>query len=161
MVMPGKYTRVLAALCLVLVSALMAGRGAAAREFRIFDEVWLEQVQECRFIEVRFNIPMRYIKHFPYERGEDLRIQLEPLAVSPAEKEALFRREYPGSLPAEVGEIADVVYEGDIEGGPFLSLYFHDPLSFKVGQGQDFRSLFISIAGVEDVPCDPLSAPPP
>jgi len=146
-------------LCLAVSAVLYCPGKAASREFRIFDEVWLVERQECKFIEVRFNIPMRYIKHFPFEGGDDLRIQLEPLAISPAEKEALFRREYPGSIPAEVGAIADVVFEGDIDGGPFLSLYFHEPRSFKVGQGQDFRSLVISIAAPADSPCDPMAAP--
>ncbi len=143
-------------LAIVLLSIIHGPGDAASREFRIFDEVWLVEQQECRFIEVRFNIPMRYIKHFPYEGGVDLRIQLEPLAINPTEEEAQFRREYPGSISSDVGEIADVVFEGDIDGGPFLSLYFHKTVSYKVGQGTDFRSLVISVAAKEDSPCDPM-----
>jgi hypothetical protein len=144
-------------LCLAVFSVLFMAGGAGAREFRIFDEVWLVQEQECKFIEVRFNVPMRYIKHFPFEEGEDLRIQLEPLIINPSEESARFRREYPGSVSSELGAIADVVFEGDVDGGPFLSLYFHDPVSFKVGQGADFRSLVISVARPEDSPCDPMA----
>ncbi len=142
---------------LAVLCGLLLARGAWAREFRIFDEVWLVEDQECKFIEVRFNMPMRYIKHFPFERGEDLRIQLEPLVINPTEESAQFRREYPGSVSSELGAIADIVFEGDIDGGPFLSLYFHNPKSFKVGQGSDFRSLVISVAKPEDSPCDPLA----
>jgi len=147
--------RIVTGLTLALLIILQVSGTASARQFQILDEVTLEQHQECRFIEVGFNIPMRYIKHFPFESGKDLRIKLGPLAINPNEESSQFRREYPGSLSSEVADIAEVIFEGDVVGGPFLALYFHKPLSFRVWQGSDFRSLVISISEKDNRPCDP------
>jgi len=143
-------------LSLALFTVLQLSGSAYARRFQILDEVTLEQHQECRFIVVKFNIPMRYIKHFPFESGTDLRIQLHALAINPTDRSAQFQREYPGSVSSDLSAIADVIFEGDVEGGPFLALYFHKPVSFRVWQGADFRSLVIAIADKENTPCDPL-----
>jgi len=142
-------------LTLALLIIFQVSGTASARQFQILDEVDFVQHEECRFLEVGFNIPMRYIKHFPFEDGKDLRIKLGPLAINPNEESSQFRREYPGSVSSAVAEIGDVIFEGDVAGGPFLALYFHEPLSFRVWQGADFRSLVISIADRENRPCDP------
>jgi len=147
--------KIILVLSLALFTILQVPGSAFARRFQILDEVSLEEHQECRFIEVKFNIPMRYIKHFPFESGTDLRIQLHPLAINPSDESAQFRREYPGTVSSDVADIADVIFEGDVEGGPFLTLYFHNPVSFRVWQGADFRSLVIAISDKENTPCDP------
>jgi len=148
--------KIILVLTVALLMVLQWTGGASARQFQILDEVWLVEHEECRFIEVKFNIPMRYIKHFPFERGSDLRIKLDPLVINRSDESAQFRREYPGSVSAEVADIADVIFEGDIEGGPFLALYFHEGVAFRVWQGADFRSLIIAISEQENTPCDPV-----
>ncbi|MFQ5354139.1 MAG: hypothetical protein ACE5DR_04265 [Thermodesulfobacteriota bacterium] len=143
-------------ICLALSPMLQAPSKALARPFQILDDVILvDEDDGCRFIEVGFNVPMRYIKHFPYEKGKDLRIQLEPLNIIRSDPSAQFRREYPGSLSNELSQLADVVFEGDVEGGPFLAVFFHDSHGFKVGQGGDFRSLIIGVSAGGETPCEP------
>jgi len=143
-------------ICLAVSLALQAPSKAYARRFQILDEVQLIEEDECRFIDVSFNIPMRYIKHFPYEKGEDLRIKLNTLRINPRDSSAQFQREYPGSVSNDLSQLADVVFEGDVEGGPFLAIFFHNALRFKVSQGSDFRSLVISISEDGKDPCDPI-----
>jgi len=46
-----------------------------------------------------------------------------------------------GRLP-----LYEVVYEGDMEGGPFLTLEFHRTVRFAVRQGSDFRSVLIAVS---------------
>ncbi|MFQ5480512.1 MAG: hypothetical protein ACE5DW_04475 [Thermodesulfobacteriota bacterium] len=140
---------------LTILSMLGAPSGAFARRFQILDEVELIEDNGCRFIEVGFNIPMRYIKHFPYQSGEDLRIKLETLNIHPTDRSAQFQREYPGSLSNELSELADVVFEGEVEGGPFLAIFFHNTQNFKVAQGNNFRSLVIALSEEGEPPCEP------
>jgi len=148
--------KIILVLSLALFAVFQFSGSAFARRFQILDEISLLEHEECRFIEVRFNIPMRYIKHFPFESGADLRIKLDPLAINPSDESAQFTREYPGSVTAAVADIADIIFEGDVAGGPFLALYFHNAMSFRVWQGADFRSLVIAISAPENTPCDPL-----
>jgi hypothetical protein len=148
--------KIVLVLSLTLFAVFQFSGSAFARRFQILDEISLLEHEECRFIEVRFNIPMRYIKHFPFEKGDDLRIKLGPLVINPTDESAQFTREYPGSVSADVADIADIIFEGDVAGGPFLAIYFHNTMSFRVWQGADFRSLVIAISAPENTPCDPL-----
>lgn len=115
----------------------------------IIDEVTVSERPDCSVVKVSFNFPVRYVKHFPYSTGDDLRIQLEPITRNVADREALFARETVLPPPNEIVGLSEVVYEGDIEGGPFLTLFFTRPVNFKVEQGTDFRSVVVTVAGPE------------
>jgi len=43
--------------------------GVEAQRMRILDQVDIEENEGCAAVHVGFNIPMRYIKNFPYEKG--------------------------------------------------------------------------------------------
>ena len=70
---------------------------------------------------------------------------MEAIALNPADKEALFKREFLSPPPNKVATLTDVIYEGNVDGGPFLSLYFDSTVFFRVEQGADFRSLRITV----------------
>jgi hypothetical protein len=97
------------------------------------------------FVEVQFSFPLRYLSHFPEHRGEELRIRLQPVRVPPSEAGAALRRE--GLVPryADVVALDEVVYEGDIEGGPYLTLRFNNTASYEVIPGPDYRSVRIMV----------------
>lgn len=122
---------------------------AAASQILTPDDVTITETGRCAVIRVTFSFPVRYVKHFPYTSGDDLRIQLEPLAASPADREALFTRKSVRPPRSEIASLADVVYEGNVPGGPFLTLFFARPRMFRVEQGRDFRSLIVVVSGEE------------
>jgi hypothetical protein len=106
-------------------------------------------------IQVGFTFPVRYVKHFPYESGDELRVQVEPIAISRSDKDALFKRESIKPPRNGIPDLLEVIYEGDVVEGPFVTLVFRRPVAFKVEQGADFRSLTITVRVPE------RSAPPP
>lgn len=115
----------------------------------IVDTVEITEAPDCSEVRVSFNFPIRYVKHFPFSKGDDLRIQFEPITTSSAEQEALFTRETVLAPPNDIVGLTEVVYEGDIDGGPFLTLFFRRPVRFAVEQGADFRSVVIAVSGPE------------
>lgn len=119
------------------------------------NDVTIAEYDGCAVIQVMFNFPLRYVKHFPYESGDDLRIQFDPIpiAVPPGETSALFTRESVRPPSNDIASLLEVIYEGNVEGGPFLTLYFRHPVVFKVEQGADFRSLNIVVLGSEGAKC--------
>lgn len=122
---------------------------------KILSGVEVDEDTSCAIIKVEFNFPVRYVRHYPYEFGDELRIQLEPIVISPLDREGLSRRES-FRPPNDFAKLIDVIYEGDIIGGPFLTLLFRYPVDFKVQQGTDFRSLIVAVPGPEAVePCLP------
>ena len=60
------------------------------------------------------------------------------------------------SPPNDFAKLIEVIYEGDIIGGPYLTLLFRSPVDFMVQQGADFRSLIVAVPGPEaDESCLP------
>ena len=110
---------------------------------RVLDNVTIEDEEEVVIIQVGFSFPVRYVSHFPPDSGDELRIQLTPIAVSVSDFDALFKREAIRPRPHEKLELIEVIYEGDIEGGPYLTLLFEEKTSYRVKQGKDYRSLVI------------------
>ncbi len=135
---------------------LLASPGLQARQL-ILNSVKITEEGECAVIRVEFGFPVRYISHFPYESGEDLRIQVKPIEVPRGDKEAVFTRESYGPPPNDIASLSDVVYEGNVVGGPFLTLFFRRPVMFKVDKTIDHRSLIIGVHGPKvSKPCPPI-----
>lgn len=132
-----------------LVLGLVLAAGALMAGHRIIDDIEIEETPACAEVKIVFSFPVRYVKHFPYDSGTDLRIQLEPIRISELDKESLYTRETLQPPPNDIAQLEEVVFEGDIEGGPFLTLYFRMPVEYKVGQGADFRSLNVTVKGPE------------
>jgi hypothetical protein len=103
---------------------------------------------------------VRYDRHFPYDSGQELRIKITPFDVSRDNAEALFKRETLVPFDHEYLPLNEVVYEGDIEGGPYLTLFFSRCVDFWVEQGRDSRSIVVYVdEAVPETP-EPLTTGP-
>jgi hypothetical protein len=140
---------------IVFVSTISTAQPARDR---ILDDVHIEEKGGCVTIHIGFTFPVRYVRHFPFEKGDELQIQIEPIALGPLEQEAIFDRESLTPPHHRRASLEDVIYEGDIEGGPFLRLLFTREVRFEVGQGADFRSIKVALrnpAPASDTPSCP------
>ena len=145
------------AICTVAIIGVLffATRPMAGRV--VVDDLEVVQDRGCSTITVTFNFPVQYIKHFPYESGEDLRIQLDPIVTGTEEGNALYTRETVQLPPNGTGALVDVAYEGHVDGGPYLTLFFQTPVKFNVAQGKDFRSLVVAVSVIDaNSPCETL-----
>jgi hypothetical protein len=96
-------------------------------------------------IDVEFSFPVRYLRHFPQDSGDTLQVRLGILGVSDVDRVLLLSRES-ARIPHELSlPILDLSYEGDLPGGPYLTIRFTEPMQFSVQQGVDFRSLTIKV----------------
>jgi hypothetical protein len=112
---------------------------------KILGDVAVMEEEDYAVVQVGFNFPIRYTRHFPADSGDELRIRLEPIAISRDDREALFKREGIHPPLGDVTSILEILYEGDIIGGFYLTVRFDRPTEFLVGQGADFRSLIIVV----------------
>jgi hypothetical protein len=111
----------------------------------------------CQILNIDFNFPTRVVAHYPFSKGNELRIELAGLTSSGDARGDAHRRE---SLdpPKESGDVVSgITYEGSAVPRPYLRLTFRRQVDFKVGQGKDFRSVVVAIkqpqgSGV----CDPV-----
>lgn len=94
---------------------------------------------------VRFSFPLRYLRHFPERKGRTLQIALAPLNISDIDRSLLSQRESARVPDDLIDDVVDISYEGDMPGGPYLTLRFYQDLNFEVRPGSDFRSMNIRL----------------
>lgn len=100
----------------------------------------------CLLVKISFNIRIRYMSHFPLDRGEELRIGIRPIDPAQAAAELLTRRESLRPPDLRVAPIKAIEFEAARAGGPTLTLRFQRPVSYQVGPGADFESIVVAIA---------------
>lgn len=128
-------------------------RGQPVRD-RILGDVSVTRVGACVAVRIGLTFPIRYVKHFPIHQGEELRIHVQPISISAADRDALTERESIRPRTDDDSPLIEVFYEGDMAGGRFVTLLFRRPMVFEVGQGHDFRSLDVTLADPEgDTSC--------
>ncbi len=107
---------------------------------------------------VQMNIPIRYLSHFPRNTGSQVRIRVRPLTVSALDADRLDDRESRAPAFRRTTLLREATFEGDIQGGPFLSLRFSKKARFHIFQGHDYRSIWAVISPASfaaDSPCQP------
>jgi hypothetical protein len=133
------------AVLLLLYTAVMPALHAQPVPDRILDTLDLQGHGQDVIVRVNLAIPVRYMSHFPAESGKELRIRLQPVSISPGDRDALYARET--LVPGHQAQLFlnEVIYEGDMEGGPYLTLLFDRSVYFKVEQGRDSRSIVVRV----------------
>ncbi len=138
---------ILAALGTVLIWPALA-QAQSVRD-RLLGDVDISRGTDSTTIQVAFTFPVRYVRHFPLDVGNEIRVQLEPIAISPQDRDALFKREAMSPQVGNPAHATEVIYEGDVAGGPYLTILFGRPVHYQVKQGSDFRSILILVKGEE------------
>jgi len=143
-VMAGKTVAgILLAIAVFLIAQFV---GSEPVRKKLLDQLDVQDGGEVTTIRISLTSRVRYIRHFPYASGEELRIKITLFDVSHDNREAFFSRETLVPFDADDLPLEEVVYEGDIEGGPYLTLFFNHRVDFKVQQGTDSRSIVVSFS---------------
>jgi hypothetical protein len=112
---------------------------------KILDTLEVYETDAVTTVRINLTTRVRYDSHFPYESGRELRIRITPFGISADDLQALHRRETLVPFEHEDLQLDEVVYEGDIEGGPYLTLFFNRCVDFWVEQGRDSRSIVVYV----------------
>ena len=114
---------------------------AQALRDRVLQDVEIKD----RCLVAGFSFPVQYVRHFPAESGDEVRIRIRPRVVGRINGDALFGREAVRPRKRKSIHLSEVIFEGDVMGGPYLFVRFDRPVSFRVGIGQDFRSVVVFV----------------
>ena len=115
---------------------------------RVLDSLEVQHTRDGTEIRIRMTIPVRYIRHYPYESGTELRIKMLPFDIRTDDRDALSGRESLVPTDDNPPELVEVIYEGDVEGDPFLTLLFDHEVHYEVEQGRDSRSIVVRLLPV-------------
>lgn len=143
---PAGALRNVIAACLIA----MATQTVRAQPDRILGDVTIVAEPGCASIHVGFEIPVVYLRHFPYEASEMLLVFVRPLGMGPRDLGRRLQRETALLPTGEFTSLRDIVFEGDAPDQPYLSVLFTQPLTYVVRQGRDYRSIVIHVPTAGD-----------
>lgn len=128
----------------ILIIVAFEANAAAVRD-QILSRADYFESSACAMLEVEFNLPARYVAHYPFAHGSELRIELDAFAATA--DDAKFERRREALEPPEESRdlISQIVYEGNTVPRPVLTIAFRRDVPFKLAQGPDFRSVVIAI----------------
>ncbi len=107
-------------------------------------------------VVIELGVDLSYVKHFPVRRGKIVQVQLDPSKAG-VDSSALKVRETlrtPSTAPVA---LRDVIFEGNVPGGPYLVLRFQGVSTFSLRQ-QDARHLVVSVRKEEATPAQTAQA---
>lgn len=135
---------------------ILLGSPSRAQWDPVISDVAITESAGCTAIQIGFEIPVIYLRHFPYQSGEMLLVMLRPIGSNPRNPGPELRRETASIPPSGFTALRDIVLEGDAPGGPYLTILFTHELSYEVRQGRDYRSIvvYVSPSGASE-PCPP------
>ena len=127
------------------VAAAAFHANAAAVRDQILSRANYFESSACAVLEIEFNLPARYVAHYPFAHGSELRIELDAFA-STADEAGFERKREALEPPKESRDlIAQIVYEGNTVPRPVLTVTFRRDVPFKLAQGSDFRSVIVAV----------------
>lgn len=124
-------------------SAIGVVRADTVRDQILSDAVFFS-TSGCQILKVDFNFPTRQVAHYPFARGQELRIELEALSIGAEGAVESHRRESLNPPRESQDLISGIAYEGNAVPRPFLRITLRRIAEFKVSQGSDFRSVVVA-----------------
>lgn len=111
----------------------------------ILNDVVVEEEGSMLVLKVKTNVPIRYENHFPEGPSKFVQIKVRAVSLTGADKNEYMGNEsiLPGFI--EQVPVMDVAYEGNVEGGPFLSLRFKEPVRYQVKEDPELNGVFLFV----------------
>jgi tetratricopeptide (TPR) repeat protein len=103
--------------------------------------------KSCETVQINFNFRIRYVSHFPIDRGDELRIVVQPIDKSLAASLSLLKREALRPPEGKGSLIKNIEFEASAAGGPVLRIQFTSPTAYQIAPGADFESIIIATSG--------------
>ncbi len=147
----------IAGLCLLALVSPASAQPMLGRKLRTAD---VRKDEEGWTIDVRFEVPIRYLRHSPQNSGRSLRIQVDPVDLGSTPETPVPQENLPLS-PTTRGPVRQIRYDASFPGAQFVEIFFDEPVRFEVDQGSDFRSLKIRLQPMKPRQAAPSATPSP
>lgn len=142
------------------VAALATVALAPTAAAQLIDDIEARTDQGVTEVRLQFNMPVRYVKHFPQEQGELVKIYLQALTLDGLEeidRTAYKRTPAVPQLPPFKVLYTTVRNCFAVRDPVCLDIQFSQPVRFTIHQGDDGRSILLHI--LPDARPEPAPAP--
>ena len=134
---------------------------------RVLESIEIVETETGAELRIRFGTPLRYLRHAPHARGQEIQIEIAPIALSALDPPALgISQSLPGPKVSPI-PLVEVLYEGiRVGSGRSVIVRFTRAVAFEVRPGDDMRSLVVFVPreaakpSVAPRPSEPLAASP-
>ncbi len=161
--------RVFRVVAWIVAAGLWLGSSVGrAEEGAVLQGIQVQEKEDTIDLQIDFSIPLQYMRHFPPETGDILQIQLRAETAPPPEApkdetatpeqqqeqaaeqsleaaRAAAKREQLSPPATDLVPLVNVNYEGEVPGGPFLTLRFKYGVEYTVAAGPANRSIIVSV----------------
>ena len=129
---------------------------------QLLDDIEVRSDQGVSEIRLHFTAPVRYIKHFPAERGELIKLYLQVLSLDGTEEMPLQEYKRTPSIPLVPSYT--VMYSTArtclaVRDPLCLDIQFSKPVRFRIRQGEDGRSILLHVLAETDPRPAPSTKP--
>ena len=131
---------------LLLVAAL--GIHTAPTAAQLIDDIEAHTDQGVTEIRLQFSVPVRYIKHFPQERGQLVKLYLQALAIGGIDEIELetYKRTQAAPLTPPFKVLYTTVRNCFAVPDPVcLDIQFNQPAHYTIRAGEDGRSILLHV----------------
>lgn len=143
----------------VIACGYFGGARAEPVTDRFLSHYQLATKNGCMILKINFNIRIRYISHFPVNRGDLLNVIVRPIDPRIAASESVTPRESMRPPANNAAALQSIAFEPRAPQGATLSLQFARPMAFNVTLGQDFQSLLIALTDGKSAKACPMEDP--
>ncbi len=137
-------------LSLLLAACVLPAAPAAAylADAGFLDDIEARSDQGVAEVRLHFTAPVRYIRHFPAERGELIKLYLQVLSLEGVEERGPYVYKHTPSIalipPFTV--MYSTVRSCLAERNPLcLDITFNRPVRFRIRQGEDGRTILLYV----------------
>lgn len=115
---------------------------------QLLDDIDVRSERGVAEMRLQFTAPVRYIKHFPAERGEIVKIYLQVFQMDPSEERRAH--EYKHAHTVSPVPPFRVLYSTArscfaVPDPLCLDIQFSEPVTYRVRQGEDGRSIILTL----------------
>ena len=113
---------------------------------RVLESIEIVETETGAELRIRFGTPLRYLRHAPHARGQEIQIEIAPIALSALDPPALgISQSLPGPRVSPI-PLVEVLYEGiRVGSGRSVIVRFTRTVAFEVRPGDDMRSLVVFV----------------
>ena len=114
---------------------------------RFLSRVTAQENGACATVNIDFNVPVRYVSHFPDRGGRELRIGVQPLNFSRGSLSTALATESLRPPSSKVAGIQRITYDVSDPAGPTLVLQFDHDANWDVKPDRTATRLVVTVSG--------------